>query len=569
MKIVSLFDGMACGMLAMLGANVNVDEYYAYEIDKYAVQTATHNFPSIIECGDVFKADFTQYKDVDFIVGGSPCTYWSIAQKNNRETEASGLGWELFSQYVRALNEIKPRFFIYENNKSMSKAIRESITEAFGFDAICINSALVSAQNRQRLYWVGKRNEDGTYSKVDVQQPEDRGILLRDILDGAMDLTSKDKAWTLTASYDGAVAWNTIERSQRNMAVEPVDISNQPIGETKDGKSYCLTAGYSNGSGENIGNYAAHTLEKGCKSMVAEPVNTTNEGKAQCVRATCYKDGIRNMVGNDIDKRTCVAEAVNTTPDEKSQTIKAQYQQTSIANICKYTSTYGATGVAEEVADSPKQVGAMPRPNGELSTSQAFRVYDTNAKSVTINAGGGGAGGKTGLYAMPVYEFTELNIRNNAHIAINENAIRGVQDKNNASCAENFYEFTDRKANTLTTAHVPKVVDNFNKYSAYAEPCEWDDDGTPTKAISSSDGKTYTVYSVSNGIIVIKGKEYPIKLKDGYYIIRKLSVNECKRLQTVPEWYEFPVSNAQAYKMLGNGWTVEVIIHLIKSCLTT
>lgn len=73
MKIVSLFDGMACGMLAMLGANVNVDEYYAYEIDKYAVQTATHNFPNIIECGDVFKADFTQYKDVDFIVGGSPC----------------------------------------------------------------------------------------------------------------------------------------------------------------------------------------------------------------------------------------------------------------------------------------------------------------------------------------------------------------------------------------------------------------------------------------------------------------------------------------------------------------
>ena len=566
MKIVSLFDGMACGMLAMLGANVNVDEYYAYEIDKYAVQTATHNFPNIIECGDVFKADFTQYKNVDFIVGGSPCTYWSIAQKNNRETEASGLGWELFSQYVRALNEIKPRFFIYENNKSMSKAIRESITETFGFDAICINSTLVSAQNRQRLYWVGKRNEDGTYSKVDIQQPEDRGILLRDILDSGVDLTSRDKSFAYTTRCNGAIPEDTISRNRHSMVAELV---NQPIGETKDGKSYCLTAGYSNGSGENIGNYAAHTLEKGCKSMVAEPVNTTSEGKAQCVRATCYKDGIRNMVGNDIDKRTCVEEAVNTTPDEKSQTIKAQYQQTSVANICKYTSTYGATGVAEEVADSPKQVGAMPRPNGELSTSQGFRIYDVNAKTVTLKGNAGGAGGKTGLYAMPVYEFTELNIRNNAHIAINENAIRGVQDKNNASCAENFYEFTDRKANTLTTAHVPKVVDDFNKYSAYAEPCEWDDDGTPTKAISSSDGKTYTVYSISNGTITIKGKEYPIKLKDGYYIIRKLSVNECKRLQTVPEWYEFPVSNAQAYKMLGNGWTVEVIIHLIKSCLTT
>lgn len=106
-----------------------------------------------------------------------------IAQKNHRETEASGLGWELFSQYVRALREAKPKFFIYENNKSMSKEIRDSIRETFGFDEICINSALVSAQNRQRYYWVGKRNEDGTYSRVNVQQPNDRGILMKDVLD--------------------------------------------------------------------------------------------------------------------------------------------------------------------------------------------------------------------------------------------------------------------------------------------------------------------------------------------------------------------------------------------------
>lgn len=336
----------------MQSAGVTVDNYWAYEIDKYAIQTATHNFPNIVECGDVFKADFTEYKDIDFLIGGSPCTYWSIAQKNNRETEASGMGWELFSQYVRALRDIKPKYFIYENNKSMAKAIRQSITETFGFDAICINSALVSAQNRQRLYWVGKRNEDGTYSKVNIEQPEDRGILLRDILDSGDDLTSNNKAYTLTASYNGAVAWNTLERCQRNMVAEPV-------GETKEGKSYCLTAGYANGSGENIGNYAAHTLTKGCKSMIAELVK----------------------------------------------------------------------------ADKPSQVGAMPRPNGELSTSQALRVYGTDAKSVTLTGNAGGAGGKTGLYAVPV-KFQELTIRDNAHIAINENAIRGVQDKNNASCAE-------------------------------------------------------------------------------------------------------------------------------------
>lgn len=87
----------------------------------------------------------------------------------------------------------------------------------------------------------------------------------------------------------------------------------------------------------------------------------------------------------------------------------------------------------------------------------------------------------------------------------------------------------------------------------------------PTVEIGS---KTHPVYEVSNGLITIKGKQYPIKLKDGYYIIRKLSVRECMRLQTVPETYEFPVSNSQAYKMLGNGWTCEVIAHLIRSALT-
>lgn len=133
----------------------------------------------------MFEGDFKEYKDFDYLIGGSPCTYWSIAQSpDRRETTASGLGWELFSQYVRALNEAKPKYFLYENNKSMSKDIYKSISDTFGFEPICINSALVSAQNRQRLYWVGKRSSDGTYSKVDIKQPKDRGILLRDILNG-------------------------------------------------------------------------------------------------------------------------------------------------------------------------------------------------------------------------------------------------------------------------------------------------------------------------------------------------------------------------------------------------
>jgi DNA (cytosine-5)-methyltransferase 3A len=102
------------------------------------------------------------------------------------------------------------------------------------------------------------------------------------------------------------------------------------------------------------------------------------------------------------------------------------------------------------------------------------------------------------------------------------------------------------------------------KTGLYAIPVEFDGD-TPTKAVSCADGNEYTVYEVKDGFITIKGKQYPIKLQDGFYIIRKLTVTECKRLQTVPEWYEFPVSDTQAYKMLGNGWTVDVIAHLVEA----
>lgn len=123
-NIVSMFDGMSCGMIAAIQSGIDVNKYVAYETDKYAIKTSLHNFPFIDHKGDVFDADFLPYAGYDMLVGGSPCTYWSICQKQNRETEASGLGWELFSRYVDALHIVKPEYFIYENNKSMSPLIR-------------------------------------------------------------------------------------------------------------------------------------------------------------------------------------------------------------------------------------------------------------------------------------------------------------------------------------------------------------------------------------------------------------------------------------------------------------
>ena len=459
MRILSLFDGMACGMLAMQNAGVNVDRYVAFEIDKYAVKTSSHNFPIIEHRGDVFQADFTGFRGFDFLIGGSPCTYWSIAQKNNRETEASGIGWELFSQYVRALHEAQPMYFIYENNKSMSKAIRESITQTFGFEPICINSARVSAQNRQRLYWVGKRNLDSTYSRVIVEQPEDRGIVLRDVLDSYCPVgTTKDgKSFALTSYYStGQNAPHTLTKHKGSMVAEPVTINTTADGD----KARTLMAGYYKYGTATLITNKGFT---GGTTAVAEPVNTTVDGKAQCLRASYYKDGIRNLVANDVDRRTCVAESVT---------------------------------VAKAIPEIVEKYGYLP---------EMFNAYNRS-------------------------------------------------------------EITD-KAPTLSTGSMVTSSCAVNRLECvcYAIPCEWDEDGKPTKAISGADGKIYPVYEVKDGQITIKGKQYPIKLADGFYIIRKLTVSEGKRLQTVPEWYEFPVSDTQAYKLLGNGWTVEVITHLIKA----
>lgn len=530
-KVLSLFDGMSCAMLALLNQNIKVNKYIAYEIDKYAIKTTTHNFPEIEHRGDVFNADFTEFRNFDYLMGGSPCTYWSIAQKNNRETEASGLGWELFSQYVRALKEAQPKYFIYENNKSMSNAIRESITKVFGFEPICINSALLSAQNRQRLYWVGKRNNDGTYSKIEIEQPEDRGILLKDILEDG--LVEKDKAYCL--KHQAGNARDYFKKHHTQIKFEPVACASES---------------------QTVLNAIPLISEK--YGYIPKMFNAYNRAEIK----------------------------------DKAPTLSTGSMVTSSCAVNKF----------EKVAE-PVRVGSLPRPNGELSQSQAFRVYDIEGKSVNINSGGGGAGGKTGLYAVPL-KVGEVNgggqgnrIYSVEGKAVSQTATSGGIGSNTGLYAipleTDIVPFVENKLDKAVEkfGYIPEMWNPYNnaeitdkaptqtaqcasKTSSctvfmtssiyYAEPCEWGEEGKPIKAISFADGKEYIVYEVKNSLITIKGKEYPIKLGDGFYIIRKLTVRECMRLQTVPEWFDFSVvSDTQAYKMLGNGWTVDVIAYLL------
>ena len=468
------------------------------------------------------------------LIGGSPCTHWSIAQTKNRETEASGIGWELFLNYRIARDKYQPDFFLYENNKSMSPAIREQITEELGVEPVLINSALVSAQNRQRLYWAGKRNQDGTYSQVAVEQPVDRGILLRDILESGV--CWREKAYTLKANHANAGAVNGVDGGHfpATMAAEPVrigtienDAKNQAFDSQQyrvyspDGKAVTL-CGNGGGLGAKTGLYAV---------PVPEPVNETVDGKAQCLRATYYKDGIRNLVGNTVDRKTCVAIPVPAAGrivgrrineqghrDDYNETIP-HFQYFEVNEEPQKTNCL-TTVQKDNMIAVPVRVGAMPNKDGEVGTSQSRRIYSTDGKSVSLQArpnGGGADGAATGLYAVP--------------------AGMAWRGRENGSA---FEMRDDQKSNAVAaTGHQSRLV------------------------IEAADGKQMPVYEVRGGRITIKGKTYPIKLADGFYIIHKLTVTECKRLQTVPDTYAFPVSDTQAYKMLGNGWTVDVIAHIM------
>lgn len=190
MRVLSLFDGISCGQLALRRAGVKIDVYYASEIDKYAIQVTQKNFPNTIQLGDVTKIDFTQFiGKIDLLIGGSPCQDLSIAKKDRKGLEGSRSG--LFFKYVEALQTIKPKYFLLENVASMKKEDRDIITEIMGVEPIMINSALLSAQQRKRYYWTNIPN---------VTQPEDKHIFLKDIIvGGAMSYT--DKSYCLTGNY--------------------------------------------------------------------------------------------------------------------------------------------------------------------------------------------------------------------------------------------------------------------------------------------------------------------------------------------------------------------------------
>ena len=248
MKVLSLFNGISCGMLALERAGIFVSEYVSYEIDKYANQITAKNYPKIKQHGDVIGADFTKYKGFDIVMGGFPCQDLSIAKREREglEGKRSRLFWEL----VRAIHEVQPKYFLVENNYGMPKDAQRVITETLGVTPIMINSALVSAQTRKRLYWTNIPN---------VTQPTAKNIILKDILESV--IGTADKAYCITASYKtGVFLPHDLVRNARTFVAQPIrigQIGNGGIAQriySVSGTSVALK-GNGGGQGANTGLY--------------------------------------------------------------------------------------------------------------------------------------------------------------------------------------------------------------------------------------------------------------------------------------------------------------------------
>lgn len=331
MKVLSLFDGISCARVALERVGIPVEVYYASEIDKYAMQIAIKNYPDTIQIGSV--VGLVPPSNVDLLIGGSPCQDLSIAKKDRKGLggERSGLFWE----YVRILREVKPKYFILENVASMPKADKQIITDALGVEPIMINAALVSAQNRKRLFWTNIPS---------VTQPEDRGILLRDILESDVDekyyvkindkyglkglRESNEKSKSMTA---------TMHKGYGNDGVTTVRVGSLNSGGqgdriySQDGKSTALSAN-GGGRGAKTGLYAVPVALRNRGEGKKPEYNKTNKANSittvhtdsmveqefkirkltpiECERLQGLKDGYTEGISNT-QRYKCLGNAFN------------------------------------------------------------------------------------------------------------------------------------------------------------------------------------------------------------------------------------------------------------------
>jgi len=294
-NVLSLFDGMSCGQIALRRAGIEYDNYFASEIDKYAIQITQKNYPDTIQLGDIHNIEIEKLPKIKLLLGGSPCQSLSIAKRQKESGLKKGQSI-LFWDYMRILNTIKPRYFLFENVASMKKTDRDLISNSLGVEPILINSALLTAQQRKRYYWTNIE---------EVEQPKDKEIYLKDILEKGY--TEKLKSYCITATYSRACPQNYFFHEERQLIFnKPVRVGTIGKGGQAEriyyisGKSICLNAN-GGGMGAKTGLYEIKEHIRRltpieCERLQTVPDNYTSlrkEGKELMSDTQRYK-----MLGN-------------------------------------------------------------------------------------------------------------------------------------------------------------------------------------------------------------------------------------------------------------------------------
>ena len=322
---MSLFDGMSCGQIALDQLGIKVDKYYASEIDKYAIQVTQKNYPNTIQVGDICELDPQDFQDVDLIMGGSPCQGFSFAGKQLAFNDPRS---KLFFEFVRMVEGIKPKYFLLENVR-MKKEYLQVITDMLGVEPIFINSALVSAQSRQRYYWTNIPS---------IQQPEDRGIVLRDVLetepnpefyhgqksieymergnekwqqagkrraDRYEQTADKEKSFTITENWHKGVPYNYFKETKPKQVGMASDIKGHDILRrvySPEGKSPTLNSmGGGNREPKVVtgGAFRGRAYDKDGKHMDRDGSSVANKTKQMLELRKDYKSNAITTVGKD------------------------------------------------------------------------------------------------------------------------------------------------------------------------------------------------------------------------------------------------------------------------------